>query len=96
VRRYERAGPGKVVRADAGKLGNIPDGGGWRPLEITQGGRTSGPSSACAKATAAGPGWVLICAALTIAGKCTRPCWRRTTSKSAGKPQPAHYDRALT
>ena len=30
VRRYERDRPGELVHVDAGKLGNIPDGGGWR------------------------------------------------------------------
>jgi transposase InsO family protein len=30
VRRYERARPGELVHVDVKKLGNIPDGGGWR------------------------------------------------------------------
>src|SRR5262249_13607622 len=30
VRRYERAAPGELVHVDIKKLGNIPDGGGWR------------------------------------------------------------------
>jgi hypothetical protein len=30
VRRYERDRPGELVHADVKKLGNIPDGGGWR------------------------------------------------------------------
>jgi transposase InsO family protein len=30
VRRYERSAPGELVHVDIKKLGNIPDGGGWR------------------------------------------------------------------
>jgi hypothetical protein len=32
VRRYERAAPGELVHMDIKKLGNIPDGGGWRAV----------------------------------------------------------------
>jgi transposase InsO family protein len=32
VRRYERARPGELVHVDIKKLGNIPDGGGWRSV----------------------------------------------------------------
>ncbi|GHB84931.1 hypothetical protein GCM10010347_64820 [Streptomyces cirratus] len=38
VRRYERARPGELVHADIKKLGNIPDGGGWRAVGRTAGG----------------------------------------------------------
>jgi transposase InsO family protein len=37
VRRYERARPGELVHVDVKKLGNIPDGGGWRTAGIVQG-----------------------------------------------------------
>ena len=37
VRRYERARPGELVHVDVKKLGNIPDGGGWRVLGDVQG-----------------------------------------------------------
>ena len=37
VRRYERARPGELVHVDIKKLGNIPDGGGWRYLGKQQG-----------------------------------------------------------
>ncbi|MEU2525237.1 leucine zipper domain-containing protein, partial [Streptomyces sp. NPDC013087] len=37
IRRYERSGPGELVHVDIKKLGNIPDGGGWRAV-----GRTAG------------------------------------------------------
>ncbi|WP_137295711.1 IS481 family transposase [Nocardioides dongxiaopingii] len=30
ARRYEREGPGELIHVDVKKLGNIPDGGGWR------------------------------------------------------------------
>jgi transposase InsO family protein len=32
IRRYERAAPGELIHVDVKKLGNIPDGGGWRVL----------------------------------------------------------------
>jgi transposase InsO family protein len=37
VRRYERATPGELVHVDIKKLGNIPDGGGWRVAGRAQG-----------------------------------------------------------
>ncbi|MFD5141191.1 IS481 family transposase [Streptomyces sp. NPDC058378] len=37
IRRYERSRPGELVHVDIKKLGNIPDGGGWRTV-----GRTTG------------------------------------------------------
>ncbi|MCM2416429.1 IS481 family transposase [Streptomyces sp. RKAG290] len=37
IRRYERDRPGELVHVDIKKLGNIPDGGGWRTV-----GRTAG------------------------------------------------------
>ncbi|MFF3728731.1 IS481 family transposase, partial [Streptomyces erythrochromogenes] len=39
IRRYERAGPGELVHVDIKKLGNIPDGGGWRVVGRTAGDR---------------------------------------------------------
>jgi hypothetical protein len=30
IRRYEHPHPGSLVHVDVKKLGNIPDGGGWR------------------------------------------------------------------
>lgn len=32
IRRYERDHPGSLIHVDVKKLGNIPDGGGWRYL----------------------------------------------------------------
>ena len=37
VRRYERGRPGELVHVDIKKLGNIPDGGGWRTAGWVQG-----------------------------------------------------------
>ncbi len=37
VRRYERDHPGELVHVDVKKLGNIPDGGGWRTTGRAQG-----------------------------------------------------------
>jgi transposase InsO family protein len=39
VRRYERATPGELVHVDIKKLGNVPDGGGWRIAGRAQGKR---------------------------------------------------------
>ncbi|WP_030777348.1 IS481 family transposase [Streptomyces sp. NRRL F-2664] len=39
IRRYERARPGELVHVDIKKLGNIPDGGGWRTVGRTAGDR---------------------------------------------------------
>ena len=37
IRRYEHADPGALLHVDVKKLGNIPDGGGWRYLGRQQG-----------------------------------------------------------
>ena len=39
VRRYEHPHPGSMIHVDVKKLGNIPDGGGWRYVGRKQGGR---------------------------------------------------------
>lgn len=39
VRRYEHPAPGDLLHVDVKKLGNIPDGGGWRYVGRRQGGR---------------------------------------------------------
>ena len=39
VRRYEHDHPGSLIHVDVKKLGNIPDGGGWRFVGRKQGGR---------------------------------------------------------
>lgn len=41
VRRYERDRPGELVHVDVKKLGNIPDGGGWRIAGRAQGKRNA-------------------------------------------------------
>ncbi len=37
IRRYERDRPGELIHVDVKKLGNIPDGGGWRYVGRSQG-----------------------------------------------------------
>jgi transposase InsO family protein len=49
VRRYERDRPGELVHVDVKKLGNIPDGGGWRVL-----GKARGKHNSRATVTPAG------------------------------------------
>lgn len=39
VRRYEHEKPGDLIHVDVKKLGNIPDGGGWRTVGRVQGGK---------------------------------------------------------
>jgi hypothetical protein len=39
IRRYEHARPGDLIHVDVKKLGNVPDGGGWRYLGKQQGAR---------------------------------------------------------
>ena len=39
IRRYEHDHPGSLIHVDVKKLGNIPDGGGWRYLGRAEGGR---------------------------------------------------------
>jgi transposase InsO family protein len=39
IRRYEHPTPGDLLHADVKKLGNVPDGGGWRYVGRAQGGR---------------------------------------------------------
>ena len=39
IRRYEHDHPGALIHVDVKKLGNIPDGGGWRYVGRQQGGR---------------------------------------------------------
>jgi transposase InsO family protein len=39
IRRYEHEYPGSMIHVDVKKLGNIPDGGGWRTVGRQQGGR---------------------------------------------------------
>lgn len=51
VRRYEHDHPGSLVHVDVKKIGNIPDGGGWRYV-----GRTQGNRNRAATAAAAGSG----------------------------------------
>lgn len=45
IRRYERARPGELVHVDIKKLGNIPDGGGWRVHGRQTGRRNTGRST---------------------------------------------------
>ena len=39
IRRYEHEHPGSLIHVDVKKLGNIPDGGGWRYVGTAQGDR---------------------------------------------------------
>ena len=49
IRRYEHEHPGSLVHVDVKKLGNIPDGGGWRYVGRLQGERNRAVTSAKSK-----------------------------------------------
>src|SRR6185369_4383168 len=49
VRRYERAAPGDLIHVDIKKLGNIPDGGGWRVHGRKIGNRNSNQHSSATR-----------------------------------------------
>jgi transposase InsO family protein len=50
IRRYEHPGPGSLLHVDVKKLGNIPDGGGWRYVGRAQGKRNRASSVAAGTA----------------------------------------------
>lgn len=49
IRRYEHERPGDLIHVDVKKLGNIPDGGGWRYVGRQQGGRNRAATSVTTK-----------------------------------------------
>ncbi len=50
IRRYERSRPGELVHVDIKKLGNIPDGGGWRTVGRTTGAHNRQTTTTCGRA----------------------------------------------
>ena len=56
VRRYEHDHPGSLAYVDVKKVGNIPDGGGWRYLGRQQGNRTA-PKLTSLATNAVSPRW---------------------------------------
>jgi hypothetical protein len=86
VRRYERDRPGELVHVDAGKLGNIPDGGGWRVTGKAQGGRNR-------HATSPGRSPVLGYGYLRLASGCGSGN-RKPPASSAGPSPPGSCNRA--
>jgi transposase InsO family protein len=58
VRRYEHAAPGDLVHVDIKKLGNIPDGGGWRTVGRAAGIRNRAATPTARKDTRHGGGHV--------------------------------------
>lgn len=61
IRRYEHSYPGALVHVDVKKLGNIPDGGGWRYVGRRQGerNRAATPGKPRSRHRAEVPGLVL-------------------------------------
>jgi len=53
VRLYEHDHPGSLIHVDVKKLGNIPDGGGWRYVGRQQGARNRGATPGKPRSTAA-------------------------------------------
>jgi transposase len=100
VRRYERARPGELVHVDIKKLGNIPDGGGWRTAGRAQGkrnraavagarrGRQGGAhlgTATCALPSTTAPGWPIPRSSPTRQGK---PPPRSGTTRARSSPPP--------
>ena len=46
IRRYEHERPGDLIHVDVKKLGQVPDGGGWRYVGREQGGRNRAATAA--------------------------------------------------
>ncbi|MEV6134864.1 IS481 family transposase [Nocardia sp. NPDC051990] len=55
VRRYEHPYPGSLIHVDVKKLGNIPDGGGWRYVGRRQGGKNCAATPGKPKNNQRGP-----------------------------------------
>ena len=55
VRRYEHAAPGELLHVDVKKLGNVPDGGGWRYLGRQQGEKNRAATPGKARSKHRGP-----------------------------------------
>jgi transposase InsO family protein len=66
IRHYEHAAPGELVHVDVKKLGNIPDGGGWRTQGRAQGqlNRTATPAHTTDKYGSARLGYAYLHTAL--------------------------------
>lgn len=62
VRRYEHPHAGSMIHVDVKKLGNIPDGGGWRFVGHRQGGRnrTATPDKSRSKRSKPQLGWAFV------------------------------------
>ena len=61
VRRYERAAPGELVHVDIKKLGNIPDGSGWRVAGQARGYQNKKATTPAATGMAAPPSATATC-----------------------------------
>jgi transposase InsO family protein len=55
VRRYEHPHPGSMIHVDVKKLGNVPDGGGWRYVGRFQGDRNRAKTAGTRRGVAGGP-----------------------------------------
>jgi hypothetical protein len=77
IRRYEHPAPGDLVHVDVKKLGNIPDGGGWRTQGITVV-RVLSDNGSCYTSGL----WSRTCAELGVTVKKTRP-YRRMGLRQA-------------
>jgi transposase InsO family protein len=55
IRRYEHDHPGSLIHVDVKKLGNIPDGGGWRYVGRPQGGKNRATTAGKPRSKHRGP-----------------------------------------
>ncbi|MFE7464566.1 integrase core domain-containing protein [Streptomyces sp. NPDC057499] len=85
VRRYEHDHPGSLVHVDVKKLGNIPDGGGWRYVGRHQGEKHRAATQSKSRNAYGGAYrsclWRDNCETLSITSKFTRPYRPQTNGK---------------
>jgi transposase len=87
VIRYEHSAPGDLLHADVKKLGNIPDGGGWRFLGREQGGLNRRVDGGRSRSRYYNP---LMRTGTSTSSSMTTPGWptpRSTTTRPA-RPRP--------
>ena len=81
IRRYEHDAPGALLHVDVKKLGNIPDGGGWRYVGRAQGdkNRAATPASRATRTTT--PSWAPRSCTPSLTTTAGSPTPRSTTMR---------------
>ena len=89
VRRYEHDHPGSMLHVDVKKLGNIPDGGGWRFVGRRQGAGTGPPPPASQGAATANRRWATRSCTPSSTTTPGSPTPRSTTTRPPPPPPPS-------